>query len=177
MTKRRIITWLLSVSVLAAFFSSWSKKDSLLVITDEQARQEVYTVVAVIDGDTIEVVDETGRRERVRYIGIDTPEFDHDAGTAECLAEEARRYNEALVAAHAVELTADVEEKDKYGRLLRYVSVAGRDVGESLLAAGYATLLTIPPNVARAEEYRAIVATARQEKLGLWGEVCKNYAP
>ena len=90
---------------------------------------ELATVVRVIDGDTIEVV--TGvfqRAETVRYIGIDTPETVHPDRPVEPFGREATQANRELVGWTIVWLEADVTDRDRYGRLLRYVyvEVSGR---------------------------------------------------
>jgi endonuclease YncB( thermonuclease family) len=129
-------------------------------------------VTEVMDGDTVTV--KVGDREyRVRYIGVDTPEMNYDSGAAECLAAEAKDFNETLVLNQTVTLTKDVSETDTYGRLLRYVHTAdGVDVGEKLITSGYAITLTIPPDVARAERYRELQRLAQEGKRGLWGSQC-----
>ncbi len=171
MTRRHITALLLALGVFIVSLPSWSE----MVMTEtaeEKTTGEYFLVTAVIDGDTIEVIDEVGKRERVRYIGIDTPEFGNERDVVECLAQEAMLYNQSLVAGQQVALVSDVEDRDKYGRWLRYVSVSGSDVGASLLRAGYATTLTIPPNVARSSYYKEVEAAAYAEAVGLWGERC-----
>lgn len=130
-----------------------------------------YTVTRVIDGDTI-VVSQGDKSYRVRYIGVDTPELSRDNQVAECLADEARAFNEELVLGQVVRLEKDISETDKYDRLLRYVYVNDVLVNAELLSSGFATILTIPPDVARAEDFKALEREAREEKRGLWGELC-----
>ena len=119
-------------------------------------------MVRVVDGDTIRVRLPSGREERVRYIGIDTPE----AGA--CFYREARAFNARLVAGREVRLERDVDERDRYGRLLAYVHADGRDVGAELLRRGYAEPLVVPPNVRRAPRFAALAAGARAAGRGLW---------
>jgi micrococcal nuclease len=127
-------------------------------------------VVRVVDGDTI-VVSLDGRRERVRYIGIDTPESVRPDTPVQCFAERAAARNGALVAGRRVTLRTDVEERDRFGRLLAYVSrdEPPRFVNAALVREGYATTLTIPPNVAHAELFRTLERRARAAQRGLWG--------
>jgi micrococcal nuclease len=82
-------------------------------------------VVRVVDGDTIHV-QAGGRREKVRYIGVDTPESVKPGSPVECFAKRASQANERLVSGARVRLVTDVEERDRYGRLLAYVYRAGR---------------------------------------------------
>ncbi|MCA9366497.1 thermonuclease family protein [Candidatus Kaiserbacteria bacterium] len=121
------------------------------------------TVVRVIDGDTI-MVTQNGQEERVRYIGIDTPELDGD----ECYAAEATNLNSSLVFGHEVTLERDVSDRDQYGRLLRYVFVGDELVNEQLVRDGAAKVIKIQPDTARFDELKAVEQTARSQKLGLW---------
>ena len=126
-------------------------------------------VVRVVDGDTIHVqVD--GRREKVRYIGVDTPESVKPGTPVQCFAKRASAFNARLVDGEKVRLVLDAEERDRYGRLLAYVYRArdGLFVNATLIRRGYAVPLTIPPNVAHADEFRRLAATARRKGRGLW---------
>jgi len=119
----------------------------------------------VVDGDTI--VLRSG--ERIRYLLVDTPES--TGGKVECFGAAAARFNTDLVLGQEVELTYDVECRDRFDRLLAYVTVAGQDVSRLLVERGYACVLHIPPNGEdRADELEAIEARARAEGRGLWGE-------
>jgi len=126
-------------------------------------------VVRVVDGDTIRVRLD-GRTERVRYIGVDTPESVKPGTPVQCYAKRAAAANAALVAGRSVRLVGDVEQRDRYGRLLAYVYRArdGLFVNAELVRRGYATVLTIPPDVRFAERFRALAAEARRAGRGLW---------
>ena len=127
----------------------------------------LHPVTRVLDGDTIEV-EVGGERERVRYIGIDTPETDHAREVVRRLAARATEANEALVAGREVRLELDAERRDRYGRLLAYVWVGDTLVNERLLREGYAQVYTRPPNVRYADRFLAAQRSARAEGLGLW---------
>lgn len=114
-------------------------------------------VVRVIDGDTIEI-ELAGETERVRYIGIDTPEMDDRRPGLRDLARSARRANERLVGDRRVRLELDVEKRDPYGRLLAYVWVGDTLVNEELVRLGHADTYTFPPNVRYVDR---LVAAAR----------------
>jgi micrococcal nuclease len=129
-------------------------------------------VVRVVDGDTIKVRLDGGRTERVRYIGVDTPESVKPDTPVQCFAKRASHFNAALVAGRDVTLRTDAEERDRYGRLLAYVYANGRFVNRELVARGYARTLTIPPNVAHADEFARVAGQARSAGLGLW-KVCR----
>lgn len=122
----------------------------------------------VVDGDTIEV---TGG-ERVRLIGVDTPETKDPNRPVGCFGKEASAFTASLIPpATAVRLVGDAEQRDRYGRLLAYVyrRSDGLFVNAELLRRGYAQLLTIPPNVAHTDEFVAIARQAREASQGLWG--------
>jgi micrococcal nuclease len=125
-------------------------------------------VVRVVDGDTIKVRLDGGLTERVRYIGIDTPESVKPDTPVQCFAKKASHYNSALVAGRNVLLKTDAEERDRYGRLLAYVYAGTTFVNRELVAHGYARTLTIPPNVAHADEFARLARRAREAGRGLW---------
>jgi micrococcal nuclease len=131
--------------------------------------EESGRVVRVVDGDTIRVVVE-GREEPVRYIGIDTPESVKPGTPVECFAKRASAFNARLVEGERVRLVSDVEARDRYGRVLAYVYRArdGLFVNAELVRRGFATTLTIPPNVAHAAEFKVLGTRARLSGLGLW---------
>ena len=127
-------------------------------------------VVRVVDGDTIHV--QLGAtRENVRYIGVDTPETKHPTKGVECFGEQASDFNARLVGGERVRLVRDVEERDRYGRLLAYVYRArdGLFVNAELARLGYAQPLTIPPDVRHAERFATLARQAREHRRGLWG--------
>lgn len=129
------------------------------------------TMVRVVDGDTIDV-DIDGTRERVRLIGIDTPETKKEGTPVQCFGPEATAYTTSLLPEGTpLALERDVEARDRYGRLLAYVYRAddGLFVNLSIAAEGYARLLTIPPNVAHSDEFVAAARQAEAHDKGLWG--------
>lgn len=129
----------------------------------------------VVDGDTI-IVAINGREERLRYIGIDTPESVQPNTPVECFGREAAEANRRLVEGRTVLLERDVSDRDRFGRLLRYVYVDDPSSGErvfvnhELVARGYAQVATYPPDVRYESQFRAAQRDARDEGRGLWGE-------
>lgn len=130
-------------------------------LTQTQAG-EYATVVDVVDGDTIKVKFPDGHIETVRYIGINAPE------TGQPYASEATMFNASLVSNKQVRLEKDVSERDKYGRLLRYVYVGSLFVNAEMVAKGYANAATYPPDVKYANYFASLEAQARNNGLGLW---------
>lgn len=121
----------------------------------------------VVDGDTLDV----SGGERVRLIGIDTPESVAPDRPVGCFGKEAGRFTASLVPPGTpVRLVGDVEQRDRFGRLLAYVyrQADGLFVNAELLRQGYAQLLTIPPNIAHTDEFTAIARQAREGAQGLW---------
>lgn len=134
---------------------------------------ESAVVVRVVDGDTI-VVDRGHGQERLRYIGIDTPETVDPRQPIEWMGQEASEANRALVEGRSVMLERDVTERDRYDRLLRYVWLREPDgwilVNLELVRLGFAQVVTYPPDVRYVDQYLAAQAEARAAGRGLWGE-------
>jgi micrococcal nuclease len=129
---------------------------------------ELRTVSRVIDGDTI-VVDQG---ERVRFIGVDTPETKDPRKPVQCFGEAASAFTSSLIPPGTqVRLVYDVERTDRYGRTLAYVYRADDDlfVNAALVRDGYAVSVTYPPDVAHADEFAALASDARAAGRGLWG--------
>jgi micrococcal nuclease len=129
----------------------------------------VGRVERVVDGDTV-IVRLAGRDERVRYIGMDTPESVKPGTPVQCYAEAAARENRRLVDGRRVRLVPDAESHDRYGRLLAYVyrEPDGLFVNAELVRRGYARVLTIPPNVAHERQFVRLARRARTAGRGLW---------
>jgi len=128
------------------------------------------TLVRVVDGDTIDI-DLHGTRERVRLIGIDTPETVKPNTPVQCFGPEASAHTKSLLPKGTrLHVERDVEPRDKYQRVLAYVYRAddGLFVNLDIIGSGFARLLTIPPNVAHVDDFVAAARTARQSRLGLW---------
>jgi len=131
-------------------------------------------LIRVVDGDTIRVM-VGGVEERVRYIGVNTPELNGNSpATPEPYAQAATDADARLLAEGRVVLETDVSERDQYGRLLRDVWVE-RDgawtlVNVALVAEGFAQVSTYPPDVKYVDVLLAAQRAAREERRGLWGE-------
>jgi micrococcal nuclease len=128
--------------------------------------------VRVVDGDTI-VVDRGRGDERLRYIGIDTPESVKPASPIEFMAREASAANAALVEGREVVLEVDVSDRDRYDRLLRNVWLRDGDawvfVNLELVRQGFAQVATYPPDVRWRDDLADAQRAAREAGDGLWG--------
>lgn len=123
-------------------------------------------VVRAIDGDTLEV--QGG--EHVRLIGVNTPEIHHPTKGVEPYGAEAAEFTRKFVEGKYVRLEKDVEERDRYGRLLAYVYlVDGTFVNAELVEQGYAQVMTVPPNVRYQDLFLQLQREAREAGRGLWG--------
>jgi micrococcal nuclease len=126
------------------------------------------TVKRVVDGDTIEIED----GQKVRYIGIDTPETVDPRRPVDCFGKEASNENKKLVEGKKVILVKDVSETDKYGRLLRLVYLSRPEgnlfINDYLVRQGFAKVVTYPPDVKYAEEFKKAEEEARNNNRGLW---------
>lgn len=158
MRMKRMAMFLLLAAWLAGGCSSTGQP---------QANGEMEATIArVVDGDTVEL--STG--EKVRLIGVDTPETVKPNHPVEPYGKEASDFSKKLLTGQTVTLKFDVEPYDKYKRLLAYMYLQdGTFVNEKLVREGYARIMTIPPNVAHADLFLEAEREARENNRGLWG--------
>ena len=134
----------------------------------------VGTVEYVVDGDTIDVAF-GDTVERIRLIGIDTPETKKPNSPVECYGPEASAFTESLVPPGTrVRVDRDVVGRDDYGRLLGYVYLLDPDgtaalfINDEIIRQGFATPLTIAPNTTFARGFAEAARAAESADLGLW---------
>ena len=120
---------------------------------------EIGVVTNVIDGDTIDVAI-GGIQQRIRYIGMNTPERD------EPCYSEARDANAGMVRGQTVTLVRDTSDTDRFGRLLRYVYVGNLFVNGALVEQGWAEAVEFPPNTSRAAQLRQLEQAAAAANIG-----------
>ena len=127
-------------------------------------------VVSVSDGDTF-TVSVGDSREKVRLIGIDTPETKHPTKGVQCWGPEASEFTtRTLAVGTRVRLVRDVEARDRYGRLLAYVYLADSNVffNLELVRLGFARPYPFPPNTTHKADFAAAAWDAQRAGRGLW---------
>jgi len=168
----------------------------LILLVAIPAFAQTYTVERVIDGNTLKLTN----GEEVRLIGLKAPEDEKMGQEAKEFVREARGIQGLFLKGKEVLLKFDVEERDKYGRLLAYVFVdTGLTINDAIdmiiadihhydyydekymhfinatiIKAGYATPMTIPPNVKYAELFQGLYEEARAHERGLWKKTKEN---
>lgn len=141
-------------------------------------------VVNVVDGDTLKV-ELAGQIESIRLIGIDTPESkankkakkdasrsQRDIQTIVSLGKAAASFTKSIVKpGDFVRIEQDMQARDRYGRILGYVYLkSGKMLNEEIISAGYASVMTIPPNVRHQDRFLRAHRVAREKKRGLWAD-------
>ncbi len=130
-----------------------------------------YRVKTFYDGDTISV-DMDGTEEKVRFIGVDTPETHDPRKSVQCYGQVAADFTKKLIGDNPVRLEADPENtnRDRYNRLLRYVYLSdGRLVNTEIIKQGYGFAYVYFP-FSQIDTFKEYERQARQQNLGLWGK-------
>jgi micrococcal nuclease len=162
------VTAFAALVVLANYLIGDSSTPSEQSSSPAPTTERTATVIRAVDGDTILVRGANGRNERVRYIGVDTPESVKPDTPVECYGHEASDFNKSLVEGKRVRLVPDQEAEDKYGRSLAFVYVGNTFVNAELLKNGYARTIEIEPNTSKAEYFADLERVAIRTKRGLW---------
>lgn len=145
----------------------------LLPLAHAASDMQQARVLRVIDGDTVQVK-LGGKTEKVRIIGIDTPETVDPRKPVQCFGKEASAKMKKLLTRKNVTLEKNpAEDRDKYKRLLRYISLKGEDIGAKMIQEGYAFSYKQFPHP-RLEAYNALELQAKEAKKGLWGAKCNT---
>jgi micrococcal nuclease len=160
----------LCIAVLATACGPGTPPAPAISPTSPTALDPNATMLEVVDGDTIDVTID-GHRERVRLIGIDTPETKKPNTPVQCFGPEATKFTKSLLPPDAaLHLERDVVARDDYGRMLAYVYLSGDGtfVNMEIVVKGFARPLTIAPNVAHADAFAAAARAAHDNNIGLW---------
>lgn len=128
--------------------------------------EKTYQVSRIIDGDTIEI--ENG--QKVRLIGVDTPELDDKDPVKKCYAQKAKEKTQELLENKIIKMERDVSSTDKYQRLLRYIWVDDIFLNDYLVRNGFAMVATFPPDVKYQKQFQQAQQEAMEKKMGFWGE-------
>ena len=140
------------------------------VLSAPTASSTVYTVVSVIDGDTI-IVEKEGVKETVRLLGIDTPEVDPQYNPIECFGREATNATKEKVHYQMVTLATDPSQgtHDQFDRMLAYVFLPdGTHLNQYLIAEGFAKEYTFNTPYLYHTEFRTAEKDAQINEKGLW---------
>ncbi|WP_243291687.1 thermonuclease family protein [Bacillus sp. FJAT-47783] len=131
------------------------------------------TIVDVVDGDTMKII-VNGKEETIRLLLIDTPETVHPTKPVQPFGPEASQFAKEMLSNKEVEIELDVNERDKYGRLLVYVYINGQMFNEMLLENGLARVAYVyPPNTKYVDRFVSIEKKAKQKEIGIWS--IENY--
>lgn len=178
--RKRQIRLILSllVTLLGATGVLASSPNVRQTVTNQVQNQNpgLYQVDHDVDGDTI-VVNMNDKKETVRFIGVDTPETHKPHTPVQCFGPNAASFTKSQVEGKSVRLEADTkgDNRDKYGRLLRYVYLPdGTLLNKALIANGYGFAMTSFP-FTKMDEFAQAGDSARTQKLGLWGTCDINY--
>lgn len=170
--QRRLMSALVSLVVLGVAYAAqqfgWIEPAVQNVV---QIQPGQYRVIRAEDGDTL-TVDMNGTQERVRLIGVDTPETQDPRVPVQCFGAAASTYTRDLVGTNAVRLEADPtnQNRDRYNRLLRYAYLPdGRLINAEIIKAGYGFAYTLFP-FEKMEEFRRFELEAREQNKGLWAD-------
>lgn len=173
-TKKRLIR--LIVPLCFVLLTALLQQQGLLTKSVENTQTAIqkstpglYRVVRFDDGDTI-VVDMEGKEEKIRFIGVDTPETQDPRKPVQCFGKAASAYTKKIIGTQNVRLEADPTNtnRDRYQRLLRYVYLAdGTLVNKKIIEDGYGFALTAFP-FTKLEEFRMTQVSARESNRGLW---------
>jgi micrococcal nuclease len=134
----------------------------------------LITILNVIDGDTVDI-DINGNTERVRLIGVNTPETKHPTKPIECFGPEASAYlTQLLPKGTHVRIERDIEARDRYGRMLLYLyrELDNLFINLDLVLRGYGTPMSIEPNIFHRNDFVHAAALAETTNVGLW-QACR----
>ena len=130
----------------------------------------LITILKVVDGDTVDI-DINGNTERVRLIGVNTPETKHPTKPIECFGPEASAYlTQLLPKGTHVRIERDIEARDRYGRMLLYLYRESDNlfINLDLVLRGYGTPMSIEPNTFHRNNFVRAAAQAEAANVGLW---------
>ncbi|HSX44641.1 MAG TPA: thermonuclease family protein [Candidatus Saccharimonadales bacterium] len=168
--KRRhasgLVALIIGLGLLLAQHYGWTKAPAQVL---EKSQPGLYSVVHFDDGDTIDV-NMNGTREKIRFIGVDTPETHDPRKAVQCFGQAAASFTKQLIGSNSVRLESDPlsSNRDRYNRLLRYIYLPnGTLVNLEIIKQGYGFAYTSFP-FTKSDQFLAAQTTARQQNRGLW---------
>lgn len=171
-SKKQLTTLLILIFGIGLSYLGFSQKEISQVTTELQNIQPgYYLVTEVSDGDTFSI-DMNGSTERIRMIGVDTPETHHPNKAVQCFGEKASEFTKNLISNKPVRLEADPTNtnRDRYNRLLRYVYLEDSTlVNAEIIKQGYGFAYIAFP-FEKKDAFSAYQRTAREENKGLWND-------
>jgi endonuclease YncB( thermonuclease family) len=168
--RRKLLS--LGISLLIIGATAIAQKQGWLqkaTATIQQAQPGTYKVVEFVDGDTI-AVDMNGKTEKLRFIGVDTPETHDPRKAVQCFGVQAAAFTKNLIGTSNVRLESDPlgTNRDRYNRLLRYIYLPnGTLVNAEIIKQGYGFAYTGFP-FTKSDEFITDQKTAREQNKGLW---------
>jgi micrococcal nuclease len=145
--------------------SPWLVAFSLLMAVALPCACATFEAVGIkaLDGDSILTRFTSGLDVEVRLLNVDAPEH------GQALSEEARAFTQSRIVRQPLTLVTEVDQRDRYNRLLAFVHTGGRCVNLDLVEAGLALAFLIPPNIGRADDFLAAQERAHAAGRGIWG--------
>ena len=179
-----LLFWLIG-TVSATEIYQWTDDRGRQIFSDQPAdpaaetieltpssNRYLFNVKRVYDGDTLILEN----NQRVRLLGINTPEISSHYREAEPGGIEARDWLKNQLSENQIYLQYDTEKRDRYDRLLAYAWTPDGDfINEKLLQKGLAALSLKPPNLQYADQLIAAQQQAINQQQGIWGD--KHYQP
>lgn len=145
-------------------------KETVKNVKDKFLADNEVIITRVIDGDTVYVLNNKGKEEKVRLLLIDTPETSHPDKPAQLFGEEAKEYAKRyLKQGTKAVLEKGVQDTDKYGRTLGYLFVDGVNFNKHMVEKGYARVAYVyEPNTKYLDEFLEAEKRAKEKKLNIW---------
>lgn len=166
----RLLLAALSIVAIIAYYPHFKPEQSKSEVKGVyQYVSNDYKVITIEDGDTI-TVDMNGKKEKVRFIGVDTPETKDPRKAVQCFGKSASEYTKQKIGNNTVRLESDElnTNRDRYKRLLRYVYLPdGTLLNATIIKDGYGFAYTSFP-FSKKEEFKQLETEAREQKRGLW---------
>lgn len=178
---RIIFAILLALSLTACDDIPNENKENKAENSQNNESYEKAKVLYAHDGDTIWVKID-GKKEKVRFVGVNTPEVAKDGNPAEFMAEEAKNYTEEILKDKEIYLERDISDRDKYDRLLRYIwlekplsnpelsDIENKTLNGILVKEGYAYANYYKPDIKYHNFLKDLEKSAKNNKNGIWSE-------